>query len=224
MASYFLFIKNNLGHVAPLLGAGAIAIVIVIERTRTLIFDYSFKQLDAFLDRITYLVMSGKINEAIGLCERLQTKPAVKVICEGLLRAHQPESVIEHGLEIAVNEVNLKLQARTGFLATVANVATLLGLFGTILGLVQSFEAVGSANAQERATLLAAGISTAMNATMMGLAIAIPCMVAYSILVSRTNRLTAEIEGAALKILDILKQRYYGTAQNVLKAAGERSR
>src|SRR5690606_11332717 len=132
-----------------------------------------------------------------------------QVVKEGLLRAHHPESIIEHGLQVVVGEYSEKIQSRTQFLATVANVATLLGLLGTILGLIQSFEAVGNANPQERAALLANGISTAMNATMLGLGIAIPCMVAYSFLVARTNRLAGQMERAAIQVLDVLKQRYY---------------
>jgi biopolymer transport protein ExbB/TolQ len=75
--------------------------------------------------------------------------------------------------------------------------------------LVQSFEAVGNANAQARSALLAAGISTAMNATMLGLGVAIPCMIAYSFLMNRTNKLNSELNRSAIRFLDILKQRYF---------------
>jgi biopolymer transport protein ExbB/TolQ len=144
------------------------------------------------------------------------------VVKEGLKRANQPEGLIEHALQIAVGEVTQKVQARTAFLSTIANVATLLGLFGTIVGLVQSFTAVGSANAQQRSALLAQGISTAMNATMLGLAIAIPCMIAFSYLMNRTNRLTAEIDRSALRTMDLLKQRYYShEAQMMARARQE---
>src|SRR5690606_20295791 len=119
--------------------------------------------------------------------------------------------LIEHGLQIAASKAIERVQARTPFLSTVANVATLLGLFGTIMGLIQSFEAVGTANAAERSALLAAGISVAMNATMLGLGIAIPCMIAYSFLISKTNKLVSEIEQSGIRILDILKQRYYAS-------------
>ena len=92
-------------------------------------------------------------------------------------------------------------------LSMLANVATLLGLIGTILGLIQSFEAVGSADAQQRSALLAQGISVAMNHTLWGLSIAVPCMVFFSFLMNRTNRLKAELDRAVVRTLDILKQR-----------------
>ena len=129
------------------------------------------------------------------------------------MRAHQPDEMVEHGLEIAVGEATDRIRARTGFLSTIANVSTLLGLLGTILGLVQSFEAVGNANAQARSALLAAGISTAMNATMIGLGVAIPCMIAYSYLMNRSNRLVSELNRAAVRVLDMLKQRHYSAQE-----------
>jgi biopolymer transport protein ExbB/TolQ len=132
-----------------------------------------------------------------------------QIVKQALLRAHQPETLIEHGLQLAVGTATQKIQKRTTFLATIANVATLLGLFGTIAGLIHSFEAVGHADPQQKSALLAAGISQAMNATMMGLAVAIPCMVAFSFLMNRSNKLVADIEHAAIHSLDMLKQRYY---------------
>ena len=87
--------------------------------------------------------------------------------------------------------------------------AALFGLLGTIIGLVQSFEAVGNASAQTRSALLANGISTAMNATMLGLGVAIPCMIAYSYLNSRSAKLTSQVDQAAVRTLDLLQQRYF---------------
>ena len=209
MASLLEFISHHFTHVAPILIAGAFALVIILERVHAIVWDYSFPYGEAFFEKIRYMVLSDRIAEAIAFCEQLAHKPLVRVVREGLLRAHQPESVIEHGLQIAVSEATDKIQERTPFLSTIANVATLLGLFGTILGLIQSFDAVGNANAQERAQLLAAGISVAMNATMLGLGVAIPCLVAYSFLVNRSNKLVSEIDVAAVRMLDLLKQRYY---------------
>lgn len=209
MQGFLAFIINNFSHVAPILIAGGLGILIILDRTRALVWSYPMERSGAFFDTIRNLIMNDRISEAIALCERYRSKPMANVVREGLLRAHQPESLIEHGLHLAVGDAMEKITARTSFLSTIANVATLLGLFGTILGLIQSFEAVGSANAQQRSAMLAAGISTAMNATMMGLAVAIPCMVAFSFLMNRTNRLNAQIDRSAVKVMDLLKQRYY---------------
>ena len=77
----------------------------------------------------------------------------------------------------------------------------------------------GHADAQQKSALLAAGISTAMNATMLGLAVAIPCMVAFSFLMNRTNQLTSDIEQSAVRAMDILKQRYYAAEFDALSDA-----
>lgn len=212
MGKFIAFIINNFFHVAPILAVGGFGLVIIIERTRALLFAYPLDRTDAFFEKIRVMVMSDRLADALALCERFRGKPVATIARAGLLRADQPESLIEDGLHIAVGEVQERIGLRTGFLATIANVATLLGLFGTIVGLIQSFEAVGSANAAERSTLLANGISTAMNATMLGLATAIPCMIAYSFLINRTNRMNGQVERAAVKIMEILKHRYFSAA------------
>jgi biopolymer transport protein ExbB len=211
---FFAFIIENFFHVAPILLAAAFAIMIVIERTRALIFVYPMQASGAFFELIRKLIVEDRLADALALCDRFKDKPVAKVVREGVMRANQPEALITDGLSIVIGEVTEKIQLRTGFLATIANVATLLGLFGTIVGLIQSFEAVGNANAAERSTLLAAGISSAMNATMLGLAVAIPCMVAYSFLINRTNRLNGQVERSATQILEILKFRYFAAASS----------
>jgi biopolymer transport protein ExbB len=207
--SLFEFLKGNFFHVAPILVVGAIAAAIILERTWALLYHYPMKHVPQFFDKLRDLVMADKLAEAISLCDRYKTKPVAHVVREALLRAHQPEPLIQDGLEIAVSEASEQIQKRTSYLSSIANVATLLGLLGTIVGLIKSFEAVGSAAAQQRSALLAEGISTAMNATMLGLAVAIPCMIAYSFLINRTNRLNAEVDRSAVRILDLINQRFY---------------
>lgn len=209
MGNFMQFIRESFIHVAPIILAGLIAIAIIAERVRALFSTYPIRNPQAFFDKITDLILADKVSDAIQLCDRFNGKPAAQVVKQALLRAHQPETLIEHGLQLSVGEATQAIQKRTSFLATIANVATLLGLFGTIAGLIQSFEAVGHADPQQKAALLASGISQAMNATMMGLAVAIPCMVAFSFLMNKSNRLVADIEHSAIRVLDILKQRYY---------------
>jgi biopolymer transport protein ExbB/TolQ len=213
------FIRTSFWHVAPILIAGAFAAAIMVERFQALFLKYPIRDSQGFFDKITDLVLRGKLPDAVALCDRHQSKPAARVVKQALLRAHQPESLIEHGLQIAVGDAVKAIQKRTVFLATIANVATLLGLFGTIAGLIQSFEAVGHADAQQKSALLAAGISTAMNATMMGLGVAIPCMIAFSFLMNRTNQLTGDIEQSAVRAMDVLKQRYYAAEFDAMSDA-----
>lgn len=224
MSAFFDFLRTSFFHVAPILLAGVIGIAIIVERSRALFSVYPVKDSRSFFDRLTELVLSGKMSEAVSLCEKYPEKPVAQIARQGLVRANQPESLIEHGLQLAVGEATQRIQKRTAFLATIANVATLLGLFGTIAGLIASFEAVGSADPQQKSALLAAGISQAMNATMMGLGVAIPCMIAFSFLMNRTNRLVAEVDHAAVHVNDILKQRYYAVEAEVFASENEAAR
>lgn len=205
------FLQNHLMHVLPILVVAAFAVAIALERFRALYQAYSIRNTEEFFTNISTMVMAGKIREATEYCDRYSTQLIPKVVKTALLRSHLPESVIEDGLQIVTSEATQAVLKRTGFLATIANIATLLGLLGTIAGLIHSFEAVGHADAQQKAALLSAGIATAMNATMLGLGVAIPCMLAFSFLISRSNRMIAEIQNAAIRILDILKQRFYAS-------------
>jgi len=217
--NFITFLKDHWMHVAPILLAAAFAIAIVIERYQTLFRAYPMKDTQQFFDVIGQHVVSGKVQDALVHCEKQGQKPVAVVVKQALLRAQQPEALIENALEISIHEAQQAIQRRTAFLSTIANVATLLGLFGTIAGLISSFEAVGQADPQQKSALLAAGISTAMNATMMGLAVAIPCMVAFSFLMSQSNRVMAEVEQASVRILDLLKQRYYRVQTEIREAS-----
>lgn len=209
MENFLEIVKTNFSHVAPILAAGSVAIAIALERTRALFWVFPMRNAKQFFEKIYDMVMADRLAEAIALCDQYKAKPIAKVARAALLRAHQPEILIEDGLELAVSEAGQQIHKRTQFLATIANVATLLGLFGTIAGLIYSFEAVGTASAQQKSALLAAGISTAMNATKLGLAVAIPSMILFSFLMNKTNRLLVELDQSAVRILDIIRQRYY---------------
>lgn len=106
---------------------------------------------------------------------------------------------IQGRMEEVILEETEHIEKRTGFLAMIANVATLAGLLGTITGMIKSFAAVSQANPMEKATLLSNGISEAMNTTAFGLIVAIPTLLVYSILSNRSQMLTDDLNQAALK-------------------------
>jgi len=199
------FFKNNFFHVAPILVTGAIAAVIIIERVQTLFKTYSLQNTEGFLNQIKNMVSKGRTNDALALCLQYSGKPTAEVVKAALERAHQPEELVMNTIEYTRNQFAEKIQKRTSYLATIANVATLLGLLGTIAGLIESFSAVGHADPQQKAALLANGISTAMNATMLGLAVAIPCMVIFSFLINKANHLISEVEAGGMTVHDSLQ-------------------
>lgn len=206
---FFDFLIHHWIHALPILIAGLIAVIIIAERVNALFFQYPIQNEEKFMEELSKLILANRIQDAIDFCNQNSNKPITRLIQTALKRSHLPEDSIRHAVEISLGEASRLIQKRTAFLATIANVATLLGLFGTIAGLISSFEAVSLADPQQKSALLAAGISTAMNATMLGLAIAIPCMVAFSFLSNKANRLSSEIEDAAVRVIDWLKLRYY---------------
>jgi biopolymer transport protein ExbB len=112
---------------------------------------------------------------------------------------------IEIAMEECMLEIMPQLEKRTGYVGLSANVATLLGLLGTIMGLIQAFTAVANANPAEKADLLGAAIAVAMNTTAFGLLVAIPLLVAHSVLTTKTAQIVAGLEMASVKTLNAIQ-------------------
>jgi len=111
-------------------------------------------------------------------------------------------------------EIVPQLEKRTHYLATLANVATLLGLLGTVSGLIHAFSAVATANPAEKANLLSASISEAMNCTAFGLMTAVPILVVHAFLQSKTTGLSDGLETVAIRFLNALAAHQAARAQS----------
>ncbi len=145
-----------------------------------------------FVNKIMQLVQQGGVANAIALCK--MSKAALPAIARaGLQEFGKDPKEVQNAFELAAMSEIPRLEKRTHYLSMIANVATLLGLLGTIVGLIQSFQAVASADSSQKAALLSAGISVAMNTTAFGLIVAIPCMVFHSYIHAKTNTLIDEI-------------------------------
>jgi biopolymer transport protein ExbB/TolQ len=103
-------------------------------------------------------------------------------------------------------EIVPRLERRTHYLSGFANIATLLGLLGTVIGLIQAFTAVASASPAEKAELLSSSISVAMNTTAFGLIVAIPLLLIHSVLQSKTTQIVDSLEMAAVKFLNMVTE------------------
>ncbi|MBR9813524.1 MotA/TolQ/ExbB proton channel family protein [bacterium] len=123
------------------------------------------------------------------------------------LRSTTDRHEIEMAMEESLLEVMPQLEKRTPYLAVLANIATLLGLLGTIIGLIQAFTAVANVNPAEKADLLSASISVAMNTTAFGLMVAIPLLLLHAVLQARTTELVDSIEMASVKFLNAIRVR-----------------
>ena len=131
------------------------------------------------------------------------------MIGAGLVRLgrRQPREEIEYAMEEGLLETMPRLEKRTQYLATLANVSTLLGLLGTIIGLIAAFTAVASADPAQKASLLSQSISVAMNTTAFGLIAAIPLLLIHSILQTKTNEIVDSFEMAGIKVMNLLSDR-----------------
>lgn len=207
------WIRNGGLAELPIILVGAFAMAIIIERVRALYFDYRLDS-KSFMDRIEGLVFENRIEEAVRYCASQRDTHIPSVVEAGLLRAGWEDAQILNAVEMASKESVSDITKRIGYLAMIANVATLLGLLGTIYGLIKSFKAIAGADAATKQTLLADGISTAMNHTAMGLAVAIPTMIAYSLLTGRAHKITEEIENSASRSFDALSTRIYRKKEN----------
>jgi len=166
---------------------------------------------DKFMKDIRRLVTKKQYKEAVQVCEKFNDKALPYVVGTGLrVLDNEDEEVDFRTVQNAVDEGTLeiipKLQQRTGWLATLGNVATLLGLMGTIYGLILAFNSVSSpgVDAAEKSRLLAAGISTAMNTTLIGLSIAIPAVLVYTYIHNKTMEIIDEIDEHTVKLINLI--------------------
>jgi biopolymer transport protein ExbB/TolQ len=187
-----------------LAGVSACAIAVSIER---LIYYYIHCRINAkaLLTQITRMVRNGEFEKSRKLCTTMKS-PLATILESALWHFIQNES--DQEIQNAMDEVGLrelpKIQRRTHYLSLFANVATLIGLLGTIFGLQQAFGALATADPAQKAAVLANGISIAMNTTALGLIIAIPCMVMYSILGAKANTIIEEIDESSVRLLNFL--------------------
>jgi biopolymer transport protein ExbB/TolQ len=123
------------------------------------------------------------------------------------IQAARRRDDIEKAMEESLMEVVPKLEKRTHYLATFANLATLLGLLGTVIGLINAFQAVAAVNPAEKANLLSASISVAMNCTAFGLMTAVPLLFIHAFLQTKTTELIDSLEMASVKFLNAVTER-----------------
>jgi biopolymer transport protein ExbB/TolQ len=135
--------------------------------------------------------------------------PIGRIIGAGIARMAQSQrrDDIEYAMEEGVMEALPRLEKRTQYLATLANIATLLGLLGTIIGLIAAFTAVANADPSEKASLLSQSISVAMNTTAFGLISAIPLLMFHAVLQTKTTEIIDSLEMAAVKVLNLLSDK-----------------
>ena len=180
---------------------------IVVERTLALVVRGRVNA-RALWHEIEKLIDRDKLADALQRAAATDV-PLARVLAAGLSHAHrgEPAAAIERGIQEMMREVLPQLEKRIHYLYTLSNVATLVGLLGTVVGLITAFTAVSLADPAQKAALLATGISLALNNTAFGLMVAILLMLAYSYMQSRAARIGDEIDEFSLRLVNRLMAR-----------------
>jgi biopolymer transport protein ExbB len=205
------FFKQGGFFLYPIALIWAIGLVIAVER-----FVYLMKVgagNKSLWDELQPLFEAGNFKQAANSVQDSDTALA-QVMRYGLSRiqgARRRED-IEKAMEESLVEVIPRLERRTHYLAALANIGMLMGLFGTVLGLINAFAAVAQANPAEKASLLSASISVAMNNTALGLLVAITLLLSHLYLETKTTNIVDSLEVATVKFLNSLTERQQATA------------
>jgi biopolymer transport protein ExbB len=190
----------------PILLVAAVGTAIAVERYITLARQGAKNR--AAWTKVEPALMKGEFDKARDMTSKDETAISrllsIGLALQGSVRRRDD---VEKAMEESMMETIPQLQKRTHYLATFANLATLLGLLGTVSGLIHAFAAVATVNPAEKANLLSASISEAMNCTAFGLMTAVPLLFVHALLQTKTTELIDGLETASVKFLNALATR-----------------
>lgn len=203
MDTVIRFFQEGGSFMLPIAIVLAIGLAITLERYIFLFMATStnkraFKQIEPLLAKQMF-------DQIISITEKSKA-PIARVLGAGISRisVSPRREDVEYAMEEGLMETVPRLEKRTQYLGTLANIATLLGLLGTIIGLIAAFSAVANADPSEKASLLSQSISVAMNTTAFGLIAAIPLLLFHSLLQTKTTEVIDSMEMAGVKCLNTL--------------------
>ncbi len=187
----------------PILIVFAVGVAIAVERYITLTLVTNKNQV--IWDKVQPLLANGEFDEAREMTSKDESTISqvlnMGLSLQGAVRRRED---VEIAMEESMMEIVPRLEKRTPYVALTSSIATLLGLLGTIMGLIQAFTAVANANPAEKADLLSASISVAMNTTAFGLMVAIPLLVTNTVLTAKTGEIVDSLEMASVKALNVI--------------------
>ena len=178
-------------------------IFIIVERFFTLRRLSVDKQ--DFNEKLFGMILRGDIKQAVTFCDSKQA-PLTNTLKAGLVQVinRRPDEEVQVAMDGAALKEMPEIDGWVGFLAVFGNVATLLGLLGTIVGLIHSFRAVTNADPAQKATLLSSGIAEAMNCTAFGLIVAIPALLAYGYFQTRIQRIVNDLNESTMNMMNLI--------------------
>jgi biopolymer transport protein ExbB len=189
----------------PSLFIMSMGVAIAIERF--IVLNRARSENRKMWDKVLPMLQSGKFQEVHGMTENSDAAIS-KIVSNGLARMDGPvrRDEIDAAMEEGMMEIVPRLEKRTHYIATFANVVTLVGLLGTIIGLIKAFTAVAQVNPAEKAELLSASISIAMNNTAFALMVAIPFLLIHAFLQARTSEIVDGLEAAKIRFLNLVQR------------------
>lgn len=185
----------------PILLFQIIAIGIIVERA-IYVYKASINK-DVFLATMQKCILAGDVGRAIKMCSAANA-PLARIVKAGLMKVNRPDSEVQAAMDEAALRELPKIEHRTPYLALLANLAMLSGLLGTVSGLISAFGAVANADASSKATMLAKGISEAMNCTAFGLMAAIVALLGFALLNGKTQQLLDDINSATVQVVNLV--------------------
>lgn len=192
-----------------LLIVGVIGVIVAVER---IVYLFRVGSLDAakFMTPVMKNVEAGNIDKAFDICRRAKHVALPYVIMRGIYAVKSVERpdfrTIQDGVDVAMMELMPKLQSRISYVNLIGSISTLIGLAGTIFGLILAFDAVANAPEHLKAQQLASGISAAMSTTIAGLLIAIPMNVLYTFIINKITKIIDDIDEWSVKFVNLVQR------------------
>jgi biopolymer transport protein ExbB len=187
----------------PILLCSVISLAIIIERFVNLREDKVIPK--DFFNRIKGLLLEGHINEVLSICSK-SNKPIAKIIEAGIMKYYFGRDEIKEAIEDAGRHEIAYLEKYLNILSTIAGVTPLLGLLGTVWGMIKVFNVISTAGVGQDYQLMAVGISEALITTAAGLAVAIPALVFHNFFSERADKLILKMEKSSMELTEILSQ------------------
>jgi biopolymer transport protein ExbB len=197
------FFTRGGAFMLPILFVGAAGVAIAVERYITL--TRARARIQSAWAEVEPTLMAGDFDKARAVVGKDES-PLCRLLGAGLALqgAVRRRDDVKEAMQETMMEILPQIEKRTHYLGTFANLATLLGLLGTVSGLIHAFAAVATANPAEKAALLSASISEAMNCTAFGLMVAVPLLFIHAFLQTKTLQMVDGLETAAIKFLNTL--------------------
>ena len=179
------------------------SIAVIVERT-VYLFGASINK-DVFVATMQKCILAGDVAKAVKMCSAANA-PLARIVQAGLVKVNRPDEEVQAGMDEAALREMPAINKRTGYLALFSNLAMLCGLFGTIVGLIRAFGAVGgeAVDPSQKARILAEGISEAMNCTAFGLIAAIIALIGFAFLNGKTQGMEDDINEASVRVLNLV--------------------